>query len=180
MGFVCRGTVHHTQRWTELTSRDRSLSPYHDSGSAYRKIIHQEAAGMSGRPEVLFEGYTQNEILALSKDVIESMILTGEPVIFRAGSATILGEFRVDGRRLRIELAQIDGGGEGVLLSLGALARRFAQFWNGGGLWSPRCPLSARHIICWSRSGSILYSICHRSRSICRTTSRIRHARPLR
>ena len=82
---------------------------------------------MSGRPEVLFEGYTQNEILALSKDVIESMILTGEPVIFRAGSATILGEFRVDGRRLRIELAQIDGGGEGVLLSLGALARRFAQ-----------------------------------------------------
>jgi hypothetical protein len=82
---------------------------------------------MSGRSEILFEGYTQNEILALPKDLVESMILTGEPVIFRAGSATVLGEFRVDGKRLRIELAQIEGGGEGVLLSIGALARRFAQ-----------------------------------------------------
>lgn len=54
------------------------------------------------------------------------MILTGRPVVFRAESATILGEFRVDGKRLQIELAQIEGGGEGVLLGLGALARRFA------------------------------------------------------
>jgi hypothetical protein len=76
--------------------------------------------------EILFEGYTEDEILALPKEQVEAMILTGETVVFRAGSATILGEFRVDGNRLRIELAQLEGGGEGVLLGLGALARRFA------------------------------------------------------
>ena len=81
---------------------------------------------MSRRNEILFEGYTEDEILALPKEQVAAMILTGETVIFRAGSATILGEFRVDGNRLRIELAQIEGGGEGVLLGLGALARRFA------------------------------------------------------
>src|SRR6516225_3029787 len=76
--------------------------------------------------EILFEGYTEDEILALPKEHVNAIILTGETVVFRAGSATILGEFRVEGNRLRIELAQIEGGGEGVLLGLGALARRFA------------------------------------------------------
>src|SRR5258707_60295 len=80
---------------------------------------------MSGRSEVLFEGYTEEEILTLPKEQIEAMILTGETLVFRAGTAEILGEFRVDNNRLRIELAQIEGGGEGVLLRLGALARRF-------------------------------------------------------
>lgn len=82
---------------------------------------------MGGKSEVLFEGYTEDELLALPREQIQAMILTGKPVVFRAGSATILGEFRVEGNRLRIELAQIDGGGEGVLLSIWALARRFAQ-----------------------------------------------------
>jgi len=77
--------------------------------------------------EVLFEGYTEDELLALPKEQIEAMILTGQPVIFRAGSATILGEFIAEGNRLRIELAQIEGGGEGVLLVIRALARRYAQ-----------------------------------------------------
>jgi hypothetical protein len=82
---------------------------------------------MTGRSEVLFEGYTEDELLDLPREEIEAMILTGEPVVFRAGSATILGEFRVEGKRLRIELAQIEGGGEGVLISIWVLARRFAQ-----------------------------------------------------
>ena len=55
------------------------------------------------------------------------MILTGQPTVFTAGTATILGELRADSVCLRIELAQIESGGEGVLLGLGALARRFAQ-----------------------------------------------------
>ena len=48
IGFVFPGTVHVTQRCTELTSRNRSLSPYHDSGSIYRKIIRQEASAALG------------------------------------------------------------------------------------------------------------------------------------
>jgi hypothetical protein len=79
------------------------------------------------RSEILFEGYMEEEILALPREQVDAMILTGQPVVFRAGSATILGEFRVEGSLLPIELAQIDGGGEGVLLSTCALARRFAQ-----------------------------------------------------
>jgi hypothetical protein len=89
------------------------------------------AAGGTGAirrgKEILFEGYTEDEIWALPKEHVNAIILTGETVVFRAGSATILGEFRVEGNRLRIELAQIEGGREGVLLlGLGALARRFA------------------------------------------------------
>ena len=76
--------------------------------------------------EVLFEGLTEDEILELPQDQMEGLILLGEPLVFRAGSATILGSFRIAGDKLVIELAQIDGGGEGVLLSIGSLARRYA------------------------------------------------------
>ena len=55
------------------------------------------------------------------------LVLTGRPIIFRAGSASGLDEFRRDEGRLIIELAQVDGGGEGVLVSLGSLAKRFAR-----------------------------------------------------
>jgi hypothetical protein len=43
------------------------------------------------------------------------------------GSAEILGEFRLAEGRLSVEIAQIDGGGEGVLLVLAALAERYAR-----------------------------------------------------
>ena len=76
--------------------------------------------------EVLFEGFTEDEILSLPSDTVDGLILLGEPIVFRAGSATILGSFRVENNSLVVELAQIDGGGEGVLVSLGSLARRCA------------------------------------------------------
>ena len=47
--------------------------------------------------------------------------------MFPAGSATILGQFGVQADQLVIELAQIDGGGEGVLPSLAAVAQRYAR-----------------------------------------------------
>lgn len=37
--------------------------------------------------EILFEGYTEDEILALPKEHVNTIILTGETVVFRAGSA---------------------------------------------------------------------------------------------
>jgi len=81
---------------------------------------------MNKPKEILFEGLSVLEILDLPSEQIDGLILIGEPIVFRAGSATVLGEFRRVGNRLVIELAQIDGGGEGVLVSLGSLARRFA------------------------------------------------------
>jgi len=53
--------------------------------------------------------------------------LLGEPLVFRAGSAIILGSFKIAWDRLVIELAQIEGGGEGVLVSLDSLAKRYAK-----------------------------------------------------
>lgn len=79
------------------------------------------------RREVLIEGLTEEEILALPLDQIHSLVGNAEPLVFRIGSATVLGEFRIEQDKLRLELAQIEGGGEGVLLTLGSLARRFAS-----------------------------------------------------
>ena len=76
--------------------------------------------------ELKFEGLTEEEILELPKHAIEELILIGEPLVFRAGSAVILGSFKLKSNRLIIELAQIEGGGEGVLISLASLAKRHA------------------------------------------------------
>jgi hypothetical protein len=47
--------------------------------------------------------------------------------VFRAGSAVILGSFRIANDVLVLELAQIEGGGEGVLPALASLARHYAK-----------------------------------------------------
>ena len=74
-----------------------------------------------------FEGYSTYEILSLPDEQLDSLVLSGEPLVFRAGSAEILGEFRIKGESLIVELAQIDGGGEGVLPTLTSLASRYAK-----------------------------------------------------
>jgi hypothetical protein len=75
--------------------------------------------------EVLFEGLSEQEILALPREHVEKLILFGEPLVFRAGSAELLGSFKIASDRLVVELAQIEGGGEGVLVSLASLAKRY-------------------------------------------------------
>jgi hypothetical protein len=79
------------------------------------------------RREVLFEGLSEQEILNLPQEELENLILLGEPIVFRAGSAVVLGSFKVTRDRLVVELAQIEGGGEGVLVSLALLAKRYAR-----------------------------------------------------
>src|SRR5205823_2278672 len=81
---------------------------------------------LMARPPIRIEGYTPEEILALPVDQVEALALTGRPIVFRAGSAEVLGEFRIEGERLVVELAQIEGGGEGVLPALWLLAERYA------------------------------------------------------
>jgi hypothetical protein len=77
--------------------------------------------------QINIEGCTPEEILSLPDDQIVAMVFAGGPLVFRAGSAEILGEFKIRGKSLVIELAQIDGGGEGVLPTLGSLAYRYAK-----------------------------------------------------
>lgn len=75
---------------------------------------------------VLIEGYTIDEILGLPDKLIKAYIPDNTPVVFRVGTGEVLGEFSLREDRLTIELAQIDGGGEGVLISLWILANRYA------------------------------------------------------
>lgn len=76
---------------------------------------------------ILIEGYTSEEILALPNAQLQAIVLRDEPMVFAVGTASILGKFRVDTDTLVIELGHIDGGGEGALPSLGALAGRYAR-----------------------------------------------------
>ena len=78
-------------------------------------------------PQLLLEGYSIDEILQLPNSDMENIILSGEVVVFKAGSANILGKFRVENDCLLLELAHIDGGGEGALPSIASLANRYAQ-----------------------------------------------------
>jgi hypothetical protein len=77
-------------------------------------------------PQVLIEGYTADEILALSKAEVNAIVLKDEPIVFKVGSANLLGKFKVEGEVLVLELAHVDGGGEGALPTLAALARGYA------------------------------------------------------
>lgn len=76
---------------------------------------------------ILIEGYTIDEILDLPNEQLQAIVLRDEPLIFKIGTANILGSFKITSNTLRLELAQIDGGGEGALPSLAALANRYAK-----------------------------------------------------
>lgn len=77
--------------------------------------------------QINIEGYSPEEIINLPDEQLDAFVLAGEPLVFRAGTAEILGEFKVRDQSLFVELAQIDGGGEGVLPTLAALARSYAR-----------------------------------------------------
>jgi hypothetical protein len=82
---------------------------------------------MAPQTQVLFEGLTEEEILSLPPETVEQLVLLGEPIVFRVGSAVLLGSFRINCDRFVVELAQIEGGGEGVLVSISSVARKYAQ-----------------------------------------------------
>lgn len=76
---------------------------------------------------LLIEGYSADEILALPNEELQAIVLRDEPLVFSVGSARLLGRFRMQEQALVMELAHIDGGGEGALPALASLARRYAR-----------------------------------------------------
>ena len=78
-------------------------------------------------PAIDIEGLSPDALLALPDDELEVLVLHSEPTVFRTGTAKILGAFRREGDRLVVVLCHIDGGGEGVLMTLWLLARRYAR-----------------------------------------------------
>jgi hypothetical protein len=76
---------------------------------------------------IKIEGYTADELIKLGDEQIENFALCNDPIAFRIGSAEVLGQFRIADETLVIELAQIDGGGEGVLPTLWSLVERYGS-----------------------------------------------------
>lgn len=76
------------------------------------------------RTSILIEGMTPDELVAL--DELEELAVTGEPIAVRVGSADVLAQFSIEERTLRVELAVIENGGEGVLPTLISVIERSA------------------------------------------------------
>lgn len=79
------------------------------------------------RKPITLDGLAPDELLAMPDEAIDALILCAEPLVFRAGTADILGRFWVADGTLILELGHIDGGGEGVLPVIAHLAERFAR-----------------------------------------------------
>jgi len=72
------------------------------------------------------EGLSLEEWRALSIEQRNALIPLGRAITFRIGTATVLAEADECGGVLIVNLAQIDGGGEGVLLRLWKLIATWA------------------------------------------------------
>ncbi len=79
------------------------------------------------RHRVDIEGLSPEEILAFTESDLQDLVLCDSPLVFRAGSADVLGQFHIANSVLVVELAQIDGGGEGVLPTLWLLSEHYAK-----------------------------------------------------
>ena len=73
------------------------------------------------------DGLTEEEFQALSDEEMDELVFCTRPVVFRVGTAEILGHFRKLEESVEIELAHIEGGGEGVLPLIWKLASSYAS-----------------------------------------------------
>jgi hypothetical protein len=76
---------------------------------------------------VKIEGYTTAELLALPDGELDAVVLAGHPIVVPVGSAELLAECRSAGQSFVVDLAHIDGGGEGVLPALVAFVEQDAR-----------------------------------------------------
>ncbi len=51
--------------------------------------------------EISIEGLLPDEILQLTDEEMDQLVLIGEPLVFRAGSSEILGEFKLRSKIFR-------------------------------------------------------------------------------
>jgi hypothetical protein len=84
------------------------------------------------RRSVTLEGLTPEEVLALPDDAIDALVLSGEAVVFQAGTADILGRFWVSDGALVLELVHIDGGAKACCSPW--------PFWQSGAHCAEGCP----------------------------------------
>ena len=73
------------------------------------------------------EGESLKEILAWPEHYFDELVLIDDPIVLNIGTAEVLGQFAIKDDILVVELAQIDGGGEGVLPAISRIAKRVAK-----------------------------------------------------
>ena len=73
------------------------------------------------------EGVTVREILDWPEYYFDELVLLDDPIVVQIGSTEVLGQFSLKNQILVVELAQIDGGGEGVLRSISVVAQHIAK-----------------------------------------------------
>jgi len=76
---------------------------------------------------VLIEGFSVDELLAWPVERLRELVACGRPIVFGAGTATLLAEVQLQEGRLTIDLAHVDGGGEGVLPTLWRFGEHYAR-----------------------------------------------------
>ena len=76
---------------------------------------------------VKIEGYSPEELLALPAAELDAFVFIGRPMVVRIGSAELLAECHRRDATMVVDLAHIDGGGEGALPTLTAFLTQFAQ-----------------------------------------------------
>lgn len=112
-----------------LSSSFGSAAPFTDSEVALAGQLlwlRLCAEGLVTRgPEI--EGYSADEILEVVSGDLQNAVFSGRPIVFTVGSAQVLATFRLLPGELVAELAHIDGGGEGVLVFLSNVLRKFAN-----------------------------------------------------
>jgi hypothetical protein len=101
---------------------------------------------MKSTKQLTIEGFTPEQILALSDEELNKLVFIDEPIVFKAGSAEILGKFYLKPDTLVLELAQIDGGRSVIQL--------FKKFFFGAAFGAT--PIIA--IICTFRSQILNFS----------------------
>lgn len=72
------------------------------------------------------EGVSPSELKALSRDDQDALLAFGRPITFNIGTADVLAEFNRRDDTLSVNLAHIEGGGEGVLATLWKLVESYA------------------------------------------------------
>ncbi|WP_431685722.1 hypothetical protein [Hahella sp. NBU794] len=80
--------------------------------------------------DIQIEGVSLAEILGWTEAEFDALVLTDKPLVVNIGSASVLGQFSYADKILTVELAQIDGGGEGVLPAITRIAKKAAQIKN--------------------------------------------------
>ncbi len=76
------------------------------------------------------EGASIQEIMEWPESYFDDLVLIDKPIVVNIGTAEVLGQFAIKEKRLIIELAQIDGGGEGVLPAISKLSNHIAKLKN--------------------------------------------------